>query len=139
MLKLVFDLIGGIKGVALIALTIALAGWAWNMKRDVEQAELARDQAIAQRDAAGIQRDKAIAAAKTNDETVKRLEDEKRDINSALNALAEAREGNRSNTVTREIIIQEQSGVAANSAVAAPVLGTIIAEVQDDRVRRRSK
>lgn len=139
MLKVVFDLIGGIKGLAVIALTIALAGWAWNQKRAVERAELERDQAVAQRDAAGIQRDKAIAAAKTNDETVKRLEEEKRDINNALNALAEAREGNRSNTVTREIIIQDQAGVAANSAVAAPVLGAIIAEVQTDRVRRRSQ
>ena len=139
MLKVVFELIGGIKGIAVIALVVAVSGWAWTQKRDVERAELARDQAIAQRDTAAAQRDKAIDAARANDETVKRLGQEKRDVNGALNALASAREGNRSNTVTREVIIQGQSGVPANSAQAAPVLGAIIDEVQTDRVRRRAK
>lgn len=134
-----FSLIGGIKGVGIILLVIALGGWAWTQKRNVEKAELARDQAIAQRDMAGIERDKAIAAAQINDATIKRLEQEKDDINKALNSLASAKETNRTNTVTREVIIQNQATVPANAAQTAPVLSAIIAEVQNDRVRRRAQ
>jgi len=133
------SLIGGIRGIAVIALLLALGGWAFTQKRHVEQAELARDQAIAQRDQAAVERDKAIAAAQVNDATIKRLEQEKKDINDALNTLASAKETNRENTVTREVIIQNQANVPANSAQAAPVLGSIIAEVQADRVRRRAQ
>ena len=105
----------------------------------MERAELARDQAIAQRDLAGVERDKAISAANASNETVLRLEQDKRDINLALNTLAAAQSANRENTVTREVIIQSQANVPANAAQAAPVLGAIIAEVQNDRVRRRGQ
>jgi len=131
------SLIGGIKGIATIALLLALGGWAFMQKRNVEQANLARDQAIAQRDQAAVERDKAIAAAQASAVTVKRLEQEKKDINDALNKLAAAKQQNAQNTVTREVIIQQQATVPANSAQAAPVIGAIISAVQDDRVRRR--
>jgi len=134
-----FGLIGGLKGIAVIALILLVGGWAFTQKRAVEKAELARDQAIVQRDMAGQQRDKAIAAAQLSDATITRLEQEKKDINDALNTLALAKETNRTNTVTREVIIQNQATVPANSAQAAPVLGSIIAEVQRDRVRRRAQ
>ena len=133
------SLIGGIKGIGVIILLVVVGAWAYTQKHNVTEANLARDQAIVQRDQAGVERDKAIAIAKTNAETVTRLEQEKRDINDALNSLAQAKEANRGNTVTREVIIQNQASVPANSAVAAPVLGSIIAAVQDDRVRRRAQ
>lgn len=134
-----FNLIGGIKGIIGIALVIALGGWVWTQKQNVKEAYLARDQAIAQRDIVASERDKAIGAAQANDATIKRLEQEKEDINNALNTLALARETNRTNTVTREVIIQNQASVPANAARAAPVLGAIIKEVQNDRVRRRAQ
>lgn len=134
-----FNLIGGIKGIIGIALVIALGGWVWTQKQNVKEAYLARDQAIAQRDIVASERDKAIGAAQANDATIKRLEQEKEDINDALNTLALARETNRTNTVTREVIIQNQASVPANAARAAPVLGAIIKEVQNDRVRRRAQ
>ena len=134
-----FNLIGGIKGIIGIALVIALGGWVWTQKQNVKEAYLARDQAIAQRDIVASERDKAIGAAQANDATIKRLEQEKEDINDALNNLALARETNRTNTVTREVIIQNQATVPANAARAAPVLGAIIKEVQNDRVRRRAQ
>ena len=134
-----FNLIGGIKGIIGIALVIALGGWVWTQKQNVKEAYLARDQAIAQRDIVASERDKAIGAAQANDATIKRLEQEKEDINNALNTLALARETNRTNTVTREVIIQNQATVPANAARAAPVLGAIIKEVQNDRVRRRAQ
>jgi hypothetical protein len=65
------------------------------------------------------------------------LEQEKKDANDALNTLALAKETNRTNTVTREIIIQNQASVPANSAQTAPVVKDIIEAVQRDRDRRR--
>lgn len=135
----IFGLLGGIKGIGMILLIIAIGGWAFNLKHNVTKAELARDQAIVQRDMAGAQRDKAIAAAQVTAETNVRLEQEKADINTALNNLAKAKETNRTNTVTREVVIQNQSTVPANSARAAPVLVSIIKEVQGDRDRRRAQ
>lgn len=132
-----YSLIGGIKGIGIILLVIVLGGYVWTQKRNADEAIAARDVAIQQRDSVVAERDKAIAAAKTSDETVKRLEQEKDDINQALNSLAQAKEINRGNTITREVIIQSQATVAANSAQAAPVLGAIVEAVQNDRVRRR--
>jgi len=131
------SLIGGIKGVAIIVILLAVSAWAYTLKSDVTKANLARDQAITQRDQAGVERDKAIAAAKTNADTIDRLQVEKNDINTALNNLAQAKETNRTNTVTRQTVIQSASTVPANTAAAAPVLGQIITEVQNDRDRRR--
>ena len=132
-----FSLIGGIKGIAVIGLILLVGGWAFTQKRAVEKANIAHDQAIVQRDMAGQERDKAIDANKVNTETISRLEQEKKDANDALNTLALAKETNRTNTVTREIIIQNQASVPANSAQASPVVKAIIEEVQRDRDRRR--
>jgi hypothetical protein len=130
-------LIGGIKGVIIIALVLALGGWAASLKYNASKAIAERDAAIVQRDNAGIQRDKAIAAAKANEETITRLQQEKELTNQALNTLQTAKDTNRTNTVTREVIIQQQAAAPANAAIAAPVLGAIIEAVQSDRDRRR--
>lgn len=132
------SLIGGIKGIIVILIVGALGLWAYNLKSTATKAVLERDQAITQRDAIATERDKAITAARTNAETVTKLEQEKSDVNLALNTLAAAQQVNSQNTITREVIIQNQSSVAANSAIAAPVLGIIVKEIQNDRVRRRS-
>lgn len=132
-----FTLIGGFKGVAIIALIIALGGWIGVQKFNLSKAETARDQAIAERDMAATQRDKAIEAAKVNEKTIANLQQERDLANQALNTLQSARTTNRTNTVTREVIIQNQAGVPANQAIGAPVLGAIISEVQVDRQRRR--
>lgn len=133
-----FSLLGGVKGLAMIALVIAIAGWAFMQRRAVEKAEQARDQAIVQRDMAARERDKAIEVARVNEQTIIQLQQEKEDINEALNALQAARETSRTRTVEREVIIQRQAGQASSQAVTAPVIGSIIEEVQNDRVRRRN-
>ncbi len=134
-----FKLIGGIKGIAIILLIVALGGWAYYQKTKLDDAIAAKDTAISQAQGIAAERDKAIAAARTNAETISRLEQDKADINLALNTLASAKESNRKNTVTREVIIQNQSTVPANAATVAPVIGTIINEIQLDRVRRRGE
>lgn len=130
-------LIGGLRGLAVIGLIVLVAGWAFVQRNNVEKAEAARDQAIAQRDQVARERDKAIEAARVNEQTISRLEQEKADINQALNTIQQARVENRTNTVTREIIIEKQATTPESQSVAAPVLGEIVEAVQDDRQRRR--
>lgn len=133
------EIIGGIKGIIVIIVFVVVGAWAYTQKRNYDKAILERDAAISQRNTAGEERDKAILAAKTNADTIARLEQDKLDINFALNKLAEAKETSRKNTVTREVIIQNQATVPANAAIVAPVIGTIINEIQNDRVRRRGQ
>lgn len=134
-----FSFIGGIKGIVVILIVAALAGWIWNQKNNLEELKLQRDTAVAQRDIVVGERDKAIAAARENDITIRGLEAEREAVNSALNTLATAVANNRENTVTREVIIQNQASVPANAARAAPVLGAIVSAIQADRVRRRGQ
>lgn len=134
-----FSFIGGIKGIVVILIVAALAGWIWNQKNNLEELKLQRDTAVAQRDIVVGERDKAIAAARENDLTIKGLEAEREATNVALNTLANAVANNRENTVTREVIIQNQASVPANAARAAPVLGAIVSAIQADRVRRRGQ
>lgn len=137
----------GIPGISSVGMTgiiaaigiAAIGGWAWIQKRNVERAELARDQAIAQRDQAAVERDKAIEAARVNEQTIVSLQQEKELINQALNTLQTQREAIRTNTVTREVIIQRQATTAASTATTAPVIGDIIVAVQEDRIRRRGQ
>ena len=131
------SLIGGVKGIVIIALLLGLGSYVALQKYNLGKAETARDAAIVQRDQAGVERDKAIAAAKVNEATISRLQQEKDLVNQALNSLQAARDTNRTNTVTREVIIQNQAAVPGNAAIAAPVLGSIIEELQADRNRRR--
>jgi hypothetical protein len=131
-----FSLIGGIKGVVAIVLIVALGGWIWNTKSNLEQAEAQRDTAIAQRDLVAAERDKAIEVARINQGTVDFLKQDKQDINAALNTLAQQRAENAQNTVTREVIIQSQAALPANSAITAPVIGDIISEIQIDKLTR---
>ena len=132
-----FNLIGGIKGIAIILLIAALGGYVYVQKRNVEKAELARDQAIAQRDSVAVERDKAIAAAKTNAETIDRLQEEKADINTALNNLAAAQVANRNTTVKRQTTINSQASIPANAAQVAPTVGDTIDDIQRARAARR--
>lgn len=131
------SLIGGIRGIVFLALVLLLAGWAATLKHNADKAYAARDAAIVQRDNAAVQLERSIAAAKKNEETIARLTEEKELANEALNNLQAARVSNKTNTVTRQVVIRNQAAVPANSAVAAPVLGSIVDEVQKDRVRRR--
>lgn len=131
------SLIGGIRGIVFLALVLLLGGWAATLKHNADKAYAARDAAIVQRDNAAVQLERSIAAAKKNEETIARLTEEKELANEALNNLQAARVSNKTNTVTRQVVIRNQAAVPANSAVAAPVLGSIVDEVQKDRVRRR--
>lgn len=126
--------IGGIIGLTLV---LAVGGWLFQQRRNLERVTAQRDQAIAQRDQAAVARDRAIAVAKENAATITRLQEEQELINQALNTLSSAREATRERTITREVIIRDQASVPANAAQTAPVISAIIEEVQAERLRRR--
>jgi hypothetical protein len=132
-----FNLIGGVKGVIVLVLIAALGGWAWKQKHDVSVAEEARDTVVAQMKQAEKDRDAAIAVAKTNEDTINQLRDEKKAINDALNTLNTAKETARLTASARETLIQSQSSLPSSSAITAPVISSVIVEVQNDRARRR--
>lgn len=136
-----FKLIGGVKGAIIIALVVALGTWVavkkHRMDKELETAIEERDKAVAAAAQTAAERDKAIEAARVNSETINRLNEEKALINQALNAYQQLQSQNRATASAREIIIQREAVVPANSAPAAPIIGTIISEIQADRVRRR--
>ena len=127
-----------IKSIIIIAIILALGAWAGTQKYNLNKAQRDLKEALVQRDTAGVARDKAIGIASTNATTISRLEREKEDLNTALNKLQENRTANRATAAVRETTIRSTSTVPANAAPAAPVLGSLIADIQTDRVRRRT-
>ena len=139
MFAVFFKMIGGIKGVAIIAALLAVGGWAFVQKNNVKKANLARDQAIVQRDAAGVERDKAIAVARVNAATIKQLETEKKLADDSLVALDGLYKASLKRTNTREIIIREQASNPANQVGLSPVLQATVNDILADRAARRGE
>jgi hypothetical protein len=134
----IFTLLGGIKGIAIIVLVATLGVWAFKKNSDVKNLTLQRDTAISQRDAVAVERDKAVTANAESQRTIESLQYERDLANKALNTINDNRATNRQNTVTREVIIQNQASNSVNAGAAAPVFGPLIGSIQEDRVRRRS-
>lgn len=136
-MSIIWSLIGGFRGAIYIAIIVFIAGWAGVQYKKLGDAETAKTQAIAERDQAAIARDRAIQAARDNEQTISRLEEEKKTLNTALSNLESARVANRQTAVVRERVIRETAKVPENAAPAAPVIGNLISEIQADRQRRR--
>jgi len=130
-------LIGGVKGLAILALLIALGGYIAVLKHQATSAQNARDVAVAHATEIQGQLDKAIQANKDNEVVIANLNQEKQNINDALNTLQSAKDTNHANSQTRQVIITQGAGVPANAAQAAPVVGNMIQAVQSDRFMRR--
>lgn len=133
-----FNLIGGIKGVIYVLIIAAAAGWIYTQKAAVADAEKARDAAIAAQGQLQLQLDKAIEVSRINSETIARLEEEKADVQAALNQKDAARGKNAQNTARRNATIDSQASVDANKTPIAPVLKSVLADIQADRQARRA-
>ncbi len=120
-----------------VALTAAV-GYFAVQRNHLAKANLARDQAIAERDKAAVARDIAIKAAQDNATTISNLQNDAALTNQALNTLAANQAQNRASAQSRAGIIQGQSGLPANRAVTAPVIAATISAIQVDRLARRS-
>lgn len=133
-----FNLIGGFKGI-IIALVIAAAlGWVFVQKRAVTNAEEARDAAIVAQQQIQSQLDKAIDAARENERTIDRLQEEKADIQIALNKRDADRSKNQQRTNQTGKNIDKQATAPVNQTVISPVLKSVIGDVQAERAARRA-
>ncbi len=131
----------GLSMIPMVVVGLAVAGlgaWAYVQHGNVAKANLARDQAIAERDKAAVARDIAIKAAQDNATTISNLQNDAALTNQALNTLAANQAQNRASAQSRAGIIQGQSGLPANRAVTAPVIAATISAIQADRRARRS-
>jgi hypothetical protein len=128
----------GIKGVVIIALVLGLGGWAGYNHFQISSAQAARDKAIAERDEAGIARDKAVEANKVTQATIEALTKEKADIQVALNNLDSDRRKNQKVINDLSTVIRTMATDPANKVVLSPVLQTTIDRIQKQRVAREA-
>lgn len=123
--------------IAIGAVVLVGSAYLYNLRQEVVKAKAAEALAIQQRNQAGIERDKAIAVARENENTIMALQQEKTLVNQALNDLQKAQAANQNRVQAREVIIQGQGTVPSSKALTAPVISSTITAIQEDRVRRR--
>lgn len=123
----------GIKGAIIIALVLALGGWAGYKHFQVASAQAEAKQAIADRDQAGIARDKAIEANKVNQETIDALQQEKADIQTALNNLETDKKRNQQVINNLSATIRSMAQDPANKVTLSPVLKATVDAIQKQR------
>lgn len=126
----------GIKGAIIIALVLALAGWAGYKHFQVASAQAEAKQAIADRDQAGIARDKALEANKVNQETIDALQQEKADIQTALNNLETDKKRNQQVINNLSATIRSMAQDPANKVTLSPVLRATVDAIQRQRATR---
>lgn len=130
------DLIGGIKGIAVIAIILALGGYVWKTKHDAGVLEQQIVTLTAQRDEAGTARDQALAANATNLEAINQLKAEKLATNTALNNLEAARVKDQVTIGTLRASIRAQASNPLNQTKLSPVLSDTIRAIQAERIKR---
>lgn len=133
----ILSLIGGVKGLVIIALVLALGAYIGVLHHEKSVAQEATKTAQAQAAQANADRDKAIKVAQDDAATIANLQQEKQNVNDALNTLQTAKNNNAASASTRQTIITSGAGIAANKATTAPVIGNMIQAVQSDRAVRR--
>jgi hypothetical protein len=126
----------GIKGAIIIALVLALGGWAGYKHFQVVSAQAEAKQAIADRDQAGIARDKALDANKVNQATIDALQLEKADIQTALNNLETDKKRNQQVINNLSATIRSMAQDPANKVALSPVLRATVDAIQKQRAAR---
>jgi hypothetical protein len=125
-----------IAAAVLIAGVGAWGGWQY-VKLQKSQAGIA--QAVADRDHAVAQLDKAIAANKMNQETIDSLQQEKKDIETSLKNLEVARKRDATTIATLSGIIKEQAKNPENQVTLSPVLKAVVEQIQNNRMVRQGE
>lgn len=133
----IFKALGGFKGVAIILLVAAALGYVGYQHHQISVAKKELTEAVSARDAANEARDKAIAVAKANDETIKQLAQEKKDAESALNELAARNRLDAATIAAMSAAIKAQAANPANQVQLSPVLKQIISDIQAERAKRQ--
>lgn len=128
----------GVKGTAILALLLALGGWAGYKTYQVYDAQNDAKEARADRDAAFVARDKALQVNLVNQETIALLQQEKADIQRALTDLDADRKKNQQIIGALSTTIKAMASDPANRVQLSPVLQTTISEIQKQRVAREA-
>lgn len=126
------------KLTAIIAaiMIACVGGWgAWQYVQ-LQKANVDRVSAIAERDKAGVERDKAIGVARENADTVTRLVQEKKDIEKSLANLAAARARDAVVIGDLKKIIDSQATNPENQVLLSPVLQAVLGKIQQERAKR---
>lgn len=131
-----FNLIGGTKGVIIIALFLAVGGWAGFKTLQVSRAETKAKEAIEERDLAAMARDKAVAVNDANLKTIQQMNQEKELIQTSLNNLEEQRKKDSVNIGKLSDIISRGKSNPANQVGLSPVVQDVILQIQNDRAAR---
>ena len=126
----------GIKGIAIIAMVLALVGWGGYKTYQVNKAQSDLATAIAQRDEAGLARDKAIDANKVSAAAIQALEKEKADVQKSLNNLDADRKKNAKTISDLTAAIEAQKNNPANKVTLSPVLKLTIDTIQKQRAAK---
>lgn len=133
----IFRAIGGLKGIAIIAVMLSVLGFLGYQHHQISAARADLAAAVLARDAANEARDKAIAVAQANDATVKQLQQEKRDAEAALNELAARKKLDDATIAALSAAIKAQATNPANQVQLSPVLKQIITDIQAERLKRQ--
>jgi predicted negative regulator of RcsB-dependent stress response len=126
------------KIVAIIAavLLALVGGWGvWNyLKVATAQAEAVS--AKAERDEAGVARDKAIDAARVNQATIDQLKQEKASIQASLNSLEADKKRNLQVITNLSTAIRASANDPLNKVTLSPVLQATVDAIQKQRAAR---
>jgi uncharacterized protein HemX len=123
----------GIGAAILLALLGAWGGWQYI------QLQKAKVEAVtfkAERDEAGVARDKALEANSQNQVFIAKLQQEKIDIQSALNTLEARKKKDAISIDQLSKIIQNQTTNPENQVKLSPVLKAVLDQIQKTRVAR---
>lgn len=121
------------SGLVIVVALTAFAGQALVLRRvQQEKATL-----VLQLNSMQADRDRAVAVAQANAKTIVELQQEKADLETAVQTVEAARVQAESSRSAREIVISSQAGSASSKAITAPVIQSVIQSIIADRAKRR--
>ncbi len=114
----------------------AVAAWGGWQYVQLQKAKVDVVTFKAERDEAAVARDKALEVNKQNQTFILSLQQEKADVQSALNALDVRRKADAVTISKLSDIIKQHSTNPANQIGISPVLQEVVGQIQQNRVTR---
>lgn len=130
-----FNLIGGAKGILVLAILVALSGYIWKIKHDATLIQTELEKVTQQRDNAALARDEAVSANKTNQKVIAELQNEKNLIQDSLDNLKSNTTIVNNKTAKIKDNIKKQELTPENNQLLSPVLKDTINQIQANRVK----
>ena len=125
------------RAIAVLLVVGSIAGYIWYQNHQISEAKEETQLAIAQRDKAASELDAAIAVARTNDQTIKQLQQEKKDVETALANLKARAQRDQKFIDHLTGIIEGYQKDPASLVQLSPVLRDVVNSIQLDRANRQ--